>query len=500
MLTGLPAPASAGTYSIATWLFLRCLGFIYVAAFISLATQLKGLIGRQGIFPAAELVISSGSREWKRVLRFPTLLWLNCSDAALMALGWGGAGLSLLLIAGLAPLPVLILLWVFYLSLFTVGRGFLGYQWDVLLLETGFLAIFLAPLELLPRFPPRSSPSLIIIWLLWWLLLRLMFSSGFTKVSSGDRAWRTFTALQFHYETQPLPTPLAWWMHRVPPRVHGFCARVALLIELAVPFLIAGPQTARVIAAICFVGLMIAIQLTGNYAFFNLLTIVLCIPLLDDRAWLHLLDGILPSTAGWAPAETSPAAFWISMPVAALLLMLSAVPIAQLFHGLCRWPRPMDRLITLLAPFRLVNGYGLFSVMTVERPELILEGSNDGTHWREYEFGCKLGDIKRPPRFVAPHQPRVDWQMWFAALGFYQNHPWLGRFMVRLLEGSKSVEDLLRVNPFPNAPPREIRCVVYDYRFTTPAERKASRAWWRRERRNLYCPVIQYSSPPLPEN
>jgi hypothetical protein len=487
-----PAP---GTYAISAWLFLRCLGLIYFGAFVSLATQLKGLVGSQGILPAAELVVRSGEIEWKRVLRLPSLLWFDSTDTFLLTLGWGGALLSILLIVGVAPLPVSVLLWLSYLSLFNIGRGFLGYQWDVLLLETGFLAIFLAPLEILPNFPPRSCPSPVIIWLLWWLLFRLMFSSGFTKLSSGDPPWRKLTALKFHYETQPLPTPIAWWMHQLPGRVHAFCAAGALSIELFVPFLIFGPPGARLIAAMCFVGLMVAIELTGNYAFFNLLTVVLCIPLLDDRMWLQVLHGVLPSTETWSPAGPSAIGVWISLPVAALLVTLSAVPVSQLSYSLPRWPKPLDLLITFFTPFRLVNTYGLFSVMTTERPELIIEGSRDGEHWEEYEFKFKPGDIKRAPHFVAPHQPRVDWQMWFAALGFYQNHPWLGRFMTCLLQGSKPVERLLRVNPFPNGPPRHVRCVVYDYRFTTPAEREATGAWWRRERRGLYCPVMESASP-----
>ena len=478
-----------GTYALSAWIFLRCLGVIYLVAFASLATQLKGLFGSQGIAPAAELVTPPGVLEWRRMIRLPTLLWLSCSDDSLLLLGWGGAVLSILLIIGVAPLPVLVLLWLGYLSLFTVGRGFLGYQWDVLLLETGFLALFLAPLQLLPGFPPTYSPSPVIIWLLWWLLFRLIFSSGFAKLASGDPPWRRLTALQFHYETQPLPTPIAWWMHRLPAHFHTLSAIFALFVELFVPFLIFGPPGARVVAATCFIMLMAAIELTGNYAFFNLLTIVLCIPLLDDRTWARLLHGILPS--GWSSFQSSSVALWISVPVGALLLMLSVVPIAQLGHLSLRWPKPFDWLITWLAPFRLVNSYGLFSVMTVERPELVLEGSSDGADWKEYEFKCKPGDVRRAPGFVAPHQPRADWQMWFAALGYYQNHPWLGRFMARLLEGSKSVEGLLRENPFPNSPPRQIRCVVYDYRFSSPEERQATGASWHRERRGLYCPVIE---------
>ena len=278
----------ATTYALASWVFLRLLGLVYLVAFLSLAGQIKGLIGCEGILPVAEFLRKPP--RWSPGLFFstPTLCWLNRSDRFLVFHCWGGVVLSILLATGFALLPVLILLWLFYLSLVTAGRVFMAYQWDHLLLETGFLAVFLAPLELSPRFPPLTAPSPVVIWLLWWLLFRLMFSSGASKLTSGDRHWRNLTALAFHYETQPLPTALAWRAHHLKIHWHKIACAVVLTIEMAGPFLIVGPPATKYMAAVLFSLLMLAIQLTGNYAFFNLLTVALCVPLLDDRVLSHL--------------------------------------------------------------------------------------------------------------------------------------------------------------------------------------------------------------------
>jgi lipase maturation factor 1 len=486
--------ANEPTFAWAAWLFLRLLGIIYLVAFISLAVQIRGLVGTQGILPAPEFLQTNKKWGWRRFYRLPTLCWFGASDRSLLLLAWGGAGVSLLLILGVAPAICLAVLWLAYLSLFKICRIFLGYQWDILLLEAGLLAIFLAPpLEIAPQFPSAFQPSPIMRWLFWWLLFRLMFSSGMVKLRSGDLAWRRLTALCHHYETQPLPTPLAWYAYQLPPRVHKMSALVMFAIELLVPFLILGPAPLRHVAAGLFILLMVLIQLTGNYGFFNLLGIALSLLLLDDAFLLKLFshDGL--SSA--APA-INPWPNWVLLIIAALILSLSIIPVLRLFHLELNWPRPIRRLLEFLNSFHLVNSYGLFAVMTTERPELIVEGSPDGVTWRAYEFKWKPGELKRPPRFVAPHQPRLDWQMWFAALGFFPNNPWFERFLLRLLEGSPAVLSLLANNPFPNRPPRFIRAVLYDYRFTDSAQRAATGAWWRRERRGLYSPEIETHSKP----
>jgi lipase maturation factor 1 len=483
--------AASGTHVLSVWLFLRLLGFIYLCAFLSLAVQIKGLVGSRGILPAAEFVAKRKHFGMGSFHRDPTLFWINSSDNFLVASAWIGVVLSILLLIGFAPLPVLILLWILYLSVFTVGRIFLGYQWDVLLLETGFLAIFLAPLELAPHFPPAKGSSTIILWLMWWLLFRLMFSSGMAKLNSGDRVWRKLTALCVHYETQPLPTSIAWHAHQLPIRFHQFCTAIMFAIEIGAPFLIIGPQWARNLAAALIIFLMILIELTGNYAFFNLLAVALSVLLLDDKTLAPIFKWFSIQAITPAPVPCPDFMNWIAVVVAIVILALSVLPTVRLFQIQISWPRWLETFFERFEPFRLVNSYGLFSVMTIERPEIIVEGSDDANTWLAYEFKWKPGDVKRLPRFVAPHQPRLDWQMWFAALGFYHNHLWVRSFLIRLLEGSPEVLSLLKTNPFPNKPPRYIRCVVYDYRFTNRKKRRETKAYWKAERRGVYCPILE---------
>jgi len=483
--------AVTGTYVLSSWLFLRLVGLIYCAAFVSLATQIQGLVGGQGILPARDFLLPKQSWGPKRFLQIPTLCWWSASDGMLLFLCRGGAALSLVLVAGVAPIPILILLWAFYLSLFNVCRVFLGYQWDILLLETGFLAIFAAPSDLLPRFPPNAAPSPVILWLLWWLLFRLMFSSGFIKLRSGDRRWRDLTALSYHYETQPLPTWTAWYMHQLPLGFHKVSVVVMFFIELVMPIFVFAPRPFSYLAGTAFLLLMLLILGTGNYCFFNLLGIALALLLFDDAIWRSLFERLLPRVDFAATAPGPPGwPLWMTLFVALVIAVLSGEVLCRLFRFTTRWPKPLEQLMEWLDPFRLVNSYGLFAVMTTERPEIIVEGSDDGLHWRAYEFKWKPGEVNRRPRFVAPHQPRLDWQMWFAALSYYPSTPWFGQFLIRLLRNSPHVLALLKKNPFADKPPRFVRAALYDYRFTDWSVRRATGAWWQRERRGLYSPVL----------
>jgi hypothetical protein len=475
--------AGPGTYALASWLFLRLLGLIYLAAFASLALQIRGLVGREGILPVAEFL--TGREHWgmTRFWRWPSLCWLSTSDRTLSLLSWGGAALAFLLIVGVAPIPVLALLWIFYLSLFTAGRVFLRYQWDVLLLETGFVAMLVAPPEIVPRFPPTIAPPSLGICLLWWLLFRLMFWSGVVKLRSGDAAWRSLTALNYHYETQPLPTLVSWYANLLPRVFHKCCTAAALVIELLVPFLIAAPPPWRYAAAAVFILFMVLIEFTGNYAFFNLLGIALSLLLVDDAGLLRLCPPLW-QTHQLNIVAGSPVQAGLAAVAASLVVVLSLDSAVRLFGFEITWPQPMARFFDLVEPFHLVNSYGLFALMTTWRPEIVLEGSNDGRLWQEYEFKWKPGNPRRRPAFVAPHQPRLDWQMWFAALGAPVSDLWLDRFRARLLQGSPAVIALLKTNPFPDVPPRFVREVLYEYRFTHPAERRATGAWWHRQRRS----------------
>lgn len=486
----------ASNYRLARWLFVRLLGLIYLAAFVSLWVQVDGLIGSHGILPAGDFLNRAGQQltGWERYHLLPTLLWLNPGDAGLHLLCGGGVLLAGLLIVGIAPGPMLVLLWLFYLSLVTVSREFLSFQWDNLLLEAGFLAIWLAPWHIRPARtlepPPRP-----VLWSLWFLLFKLMFSSGLVKLLSGDPTWRSLTALNFHYETQPLPTPLAWYAHQLPGWFQAASVVVMFAIELGVPFLIFVPRLRRW-AFVPLAGLQLLILLTGNYAFFNWLTITLCVLLLDD----HILGRVLPGTLTRRlqtaeisperpPALSTPYHRFFIPGLAAIVLLLSATQMAGMVLPV---PPPARSVLRWLAPFRTINNYGLFAVMTTSRPEIIIEGSNDGQTWQAYEFRWKPGPVGRRPPIVAPHQPRLDWQMWFAALSDYQRNPWLVNFMFRLLEGSPPVERLLAHNPFPDAPPRFIRATVYDYHFTDFSD--PSGDWWRRELRGPYLPVLSLNN------
>ena len=477
------------THSLARWLFLRALGAVYLVAFVSLWVQIAGLVGSRGILPAATLLDWVGARTGpERYRLLPTLFWLHPTDGFLSFLCGGGAFLSVLLILGIAPLPVLVLLWAFYLSLVVVGQDFLGFQWDGLLLETGLLAVFLAPPGLRPRLPTEAPVPLPALWLLRVLLFRLMFTSGAVKLKSGDALWRGLSALRVHYETQPLPTWIGWLAHQLPAKVHTVCTAAMFGVELLVPFLIFGPRPVRLAACVVLAGFQLLIAATGNYGFFNLLTLVLCLLLLDDQVfparWREWTGG-----AAGAESWTS----WPSLAVAPLALV-AAVPftiqIASAVGLEVRWPRPMVALYRALQPFRTFNPYGLFAVMTPTRPEILIEGSRDFANWAPYELPWKPGDLRRRPGFVAPHQPRLDWQMWFAALGSCEDSPWFQAFLARLAEGSPPVVGLLARNPFPDGPPRYIRTTLYDYHFTDLEALRADGTWWRRTAIGPFCPTI----------
>jgi hypothetical protein len=497
----MPGAAAADGYALATWLFLRALGLVYLVGFASFAVQMRGLVGEGGILPAGRILTQVGaqlrrSRGRRALLALPTLCWWRSDDRFLGLLCGAGIVLSLLLTAGVAQVPALVGLYVLYLSLASASGVFLGYQWDVLLLETGFLAIFAAPLDLGPAWPPGPAAPTLVRWLLYWLLFRLIVSSGVVKLRSGDRAWRSLTALAHHYETQPLPHRGSWWAHQLPRPLQRASTALALAAELALPFLILAPPPWRWGAAAGIALLMLLIAATGNYGFFNLLTLVLCIPLVDDRVWraaAEALDLALPAPApgslGWP--------LWVLAPVAAVLLALSLERLRSLLGlGPLRVPglRALSRGLTrALEPFRLVNPYGLFAVMTSSRPELRVEGSLDGDEWRPYRFRWKAGDPERPPRWAMPHQPRLDWQLWFEALRGGKPSGWFTLFLEALLEGRPAVLGLLAEDPFAGERPRQVRAELDDYRFTDRRTRRETGRWWSRRRIGVHHPAVALS-------
>ncbi|MEO6870796.1 MAG: lipase maturation factor family protein [Chthoniobacterales bacterium] len=471
------------TYFAARRWFLRALGVIYLIAFVSFWAQADGLVGAHGILPLPQFLAAAHTQVGDTAYGYlPTLCWFNSSNAFLHFLCGAGAVISALLVVGFAPILCLALLFILYLSLTIAGQTFFSFQWDILLLETGFLAIFLAPWRwrMRPNDPAPLNP--VALFLLQFLLFKLMFMSGVVKLTSGDPLWWNLSALDYHYWTQPLPTVLGWWADKSPEGVKHFSVAATLVIEVVLPFFIWLPRRLRLFAAGAIVLLQVVIGLTGNYAFFNLLTIALCFLLIDDYVW-NAKRLTSPSTGArwpvWVPA----------------LVLVGTLPInAMLLYSGCRpeatWPRPLTFLYGKLAPFRIVNGYGLFRVMTKERPEIIIEGSNDGADWQPYLFKWKAGPLDRMPGFVEPHQPRLDWQMWFAALSDARQNPWFVRLIVQLLHGEPAVVQLLEKNPFPDKPPRYLRADIYQYHFATAAEHRATGAWWTRGYPQTYLPSV----------
>ncbi len=463
------------TFARTEWLFLRVLGLVYFFAFASLAPQVRGLLGVGGVTPAGRFLgavkEALGAQAYWRV---PTVFWLNSTDEALIGVCWVGAALGLALLCGASWSGLRVTLYVLYLSISVAGQDFLSFQWDALLLEVGFLAIF-------------PGNKRLVVWLFRWLLFRLMFMSGYVKLLSHDPTWRNLTALDYHYYTQPLPMPLAWYFQQTPEWFHRLSTAGVFFVELGLPFLIFAPRRWRHFGAGGMIALQVLILSTGNYAFFNLLALGLCLFLFDDRAvdwkWVGRV----------ARAAADPIRSGIALRILAALIVL--VGASQMLEGfLHAAPWPLALVQRAVGPLEVVNPYGLFAVMTTERIEIVIQGSNDGQTWKDYELPYKPQDLNRRPEWVAPYQPRLDWQMWFAALSNYQNNPWFVGLMKRVLDGEPAVLKLFRVNPFPAAPPRYARALAYEYTFTNWAERKATGDWWKRTARGSYLPVITLES------
>ena len=488
--------SSPSTFVFAAWLWIRLLGIVYIFAFASLGLQIVGLIGHDGILPAdAYMTRAAAALAGTDRLRFlPTIAWLGTSDAFLRALCVAGAALGALVTAGVAPVIALPILWLLYLSLVVVGREFLGYQWDALLLEAGLLSAFTAPWALRHRLTDARNPPVIGRALLLWLLVRLTVESGMVKLASGDPTWRGLTALSFHFWTQPLPTPLAWYANQLPAAILAFATAATLAIELVAVFLVFAPASGRAIGFALLVGLQAAIALTGNYAFFNLLTAALCVWMLDDATVARLLPraarrhAALPANGGLT-VDAPGAQVWLAAAFAIVTVPVSVYNVGLLGANGGAIPF-VGSIAATLAPLRSVNAYGLFAVMTTERPQIILEGSNDGNQWKAYTFKYQPEDVRQRPRWVAPHQPRLDWQLWFAALGTYEDEAWFRSFLAAILRGSPDVRALLSRDPFDGRPPAYVRALLYRYRFTTPAERRESGAWWHRDLAGPYSPVV----------
>jgi|HubBroStandDraft_2_1064218.scaffolds.fasta_scaffold00620_1 predicted DCC family thiol-disulfide oxidoreductase YuxK len=464
-------------YDLVSFVFLRFMGLIYLSAFVSFGAQALGLIGSHGILPLAELVkLISGRAGVERFFAMPMLFWIDASDLAIRSVCWAGAGFSLLLIFNVLPRLSLLALYVLYLSLLYGGQTFMSFQWDTFLLEAGFLGLLLSFAQ---------TPGL---WLLRWLLFRFMFMSGVVKLLSGDPNWWNLSALSYHFFTQPLPTPLAWYAAHFSPSVLKVATAGLFVVELVLPFLIFCPRRLRFCAAFGILLLQSCILLTGNYNWFNLQTMLLCLLLFDDAALQKVLPQrlvrVLSRRVHLRPTKA------VSVTVAAWGLVLVFSSLVQMDERIGGSPPPAARALDqLIEPLRMVSSYGLFAVMTTERNEIIIEGSDDGTEWREYQFRYKPGDVARRPPWNIPHQPRLDWQMWFAALDDPRRVNWFPRFLEKLLENEPTVTALLEKNPFPDKPPQYLRAQFYDYTYSS-GEELGKGLWWRRRSLGLYYPVV----------
>lgn len=481
---------AAASFRFGSWAFLRALALVYLCAFVSLGVQIDGLVGSNGIVPAplsiakvAAWAEREGASRW---LSFPTLCWFDASDWTLRAHCWGGAALAVLGLVGLVPWLVFPLCWALYLSLVTIGADFLRFQWDALLLETGLAAVFVAPLVVRSARRRDPDPPRLARWILGWIAARLMLFSGVVKLTAGG-SWADLSALSFHFWTQPLPTPLAWHASQLPAWASQALCGGMFVVELLLPFFLFLGRRLRNAAALGFVLLSVGIAATGNYGFFNLLTIALCLPLVDDAAWGRLARGL--SGAAGNPAEPPRVARVVRGVLLALFggwaLVMNAIHTTRLAGRYLErddWRDVGSELLADVGALRTVNSYGLFARMTEHRFEIEIQGSEDGETWSTYPLPYKPGAVERRPPWVAPHMPRLDWQLWFASLNGAPSTPWFQPLLARVLEGSPEVLALFDANPFPDGPPRYIRAEWWRYRFTTPEERAATGAWWQRER------------------
>ena len=518
-----PGPAEPGSL-LPRWLWLRALGLIFFSAFYSLAFQIGGLVGPEGIQPAGSYLeeVARQFGFW-RFWYAPTLLWLGSGPGALKALWIAGLAASILLIFNLWPRAAILVCFLAYLSFVSVGQDFAEYQSDGMLLSAAFLSLWVAPPGVRPRLGRDHRPSRAAVFMLQWLWFRIYFESGVVKIASHDLQWRHLTALDQYYQNGPLPNWIGWYAQQLP---HGFQAAVALTtltLETGLVWLMFFPRRFRLILFFIVTPFQLGIILTANLAFLNHLVLSLGILLLDDRfirgalSWAKgrlapLSPGAAasfdPSASDLAAVESSlptpPAQSWRSRAGLAplfqrLSMVMSAVVLIWIFYATFiellmmfagRLPVPLAP-VAALEPFRIADQYGLFAVMTTARYEIEFQGSADGQTWVAYPFRYKPQRLDEPPRYFAPYQPRFDWNLWFASLGTWRQYTWVVRTEVLLLENDSAVLTLLAANPFPSAPPRQVRAVEWQYWFTDRRTRQATGDWWRREFRGLYGPVIE---------
>ena len=459
--------------------FLRALGGIYFVAFLSLNRQVAALLGSDGLLPA-DLYLERLRAHGLGFVDLPSIFWWSCNDGLLVALSWVGLLVSALIVAGFANAIAMAGLWFLYMSFVHIGQVFYGYGWETMTLEAGFLAIFLSPLRRIRPSPDAPPPAILFVWLRW-MLFRVMFGAGLIKVR-GDDCWRDLTCLVYHYETQPIPNPLSWYLHQMPLWFHQAGVLFNHAVELLVPLFYFGPRRVRIVAVLLTILFQVMLILSGNLSWLNGLTIVIAIGCLDDR----FLGARTPASP---PAPLPAAQRGALIGLSLLLAVLSVKPILNMAS-------PRQVMNTSFDRLHLLNTYGAFGSVGRVRNEIVLEGSTDGATWREYEFLAKPGDPARRPRVIAPYQSRIDWQVWFAAMQRPEDNPWLIHLIAKLLEGNNGAASLLAANPFDTAPPKYLRASLYRYRFASPDQRRQG-LWWERERLGLYVPAMTRDDPRL---
>ena len=482
--------------------------------------QVTLLFGSDGLLPAADLFESSISEPWRAQFWIqPTLFHFSHSDLALRAATWAGMLFAVLLFFNIAPGPSALALWALYLSFVTVGRNFLGFQWDSLLLEAGALAVFLAAWRRPLWRPAARAPSWAIVILFKILIFKLNFESGISKLLTGDPTWRDLTAMDYYYETAPLPTVLGWYAHHLPHIFHALEVVATFGLELVIAWFVFGPRPARLIAFVLFVPLQAVIMSTANYGFFNLLSAAICVFLIDDALFKRLRSRFKRKTednvqdskepdeagdrkkgSGTSISRRRPRLRHLNRAAGIAAIAVLAIvsytefasnflppggnsnpsPPRRLSDALIAASRPMRSLFT---PFRSINRYHLFATMTTQRIEVEIQGSDDGQTWETYEFKHKPGDLARRPDFVAPHQPRLDFQCWFLLIrpNAIGRHPYFTTLLTRILEGSPTIRPVFAFNPFPDQPPRYVRVDAYRYTMSSMKDHRETGVYWDRE-------------------
>ncbi len=489
ILSRLDRSGTPASYWLTRFFILRLLGLVYFVAFLSLAHQVLPLIGQHGLSPAESYlprVVEHYGSSTEALLQRPTLFWLGISDGLLITLAYVGAGLSLAVLLGFANAILLASIWLLYLSFVHIGQTWYGYGWEIQLLETGFLAIFLCPL-LDGRPFPRRAPPTAVIWLFRWLAFRIMFGAGLIKIR-GDACWRDLTCLDYHYETQPIPNPLSRVLHFMP----GWFQKAGVLLnhfaELIAPWFVFGTRLARHVAGAVLVTFQVVLILSGNLSFLNWLTIIPALACFDDSLLRRLVPRRMLRRAERAAAEALPSRPQLVTVIGLVLLVavLSYNPVRNLISDRQIMNTSFDRL-------HLVNTYGAFGSVGRRRQEIVFEGTDDelvgmGTQWTAYEFKCKPGDPYRRPCIISPYHYRLDWQIWFAAMSDPNRHGWTVHLVWKLLHNDAGALSLLANDPFPERPPRHIRAVLYEYEFAPLGDPEGR--WWKRTRVGPWLPPL----------